>query len=162
VDMCRQRQERILADVYPALRNGGVLIYSTCSYSPEENEQVAEWLCNNFQLDPLRIAVDAETGIVEGVSDKKEIYGYRFFPDRLKGEGFFICCFRKKDGEDQPTVKPGKNKLSTLTGAQRASVAPWLDNSSQVMLFEHNQEIFAFPDQFASDIAQLTAWLYFK
>src|SRR5690606_11840032 len=69
---------------------------------------------------------------------------------------------RKKDGEDQPTVKPGKNKLSTLTGAQRASVVPWLDNSSPVMLFEHNQEIFAFPDQFASDIAQLTAWLYFK
>ena len=44
VDLCSQRQQRILADVWPALKPGGVLIYSTCSYSLAENEMIADWL----------------------------------------------------------------------------------------------------------------------
>ncbi len=45
VKLCSERQKRIVADALPALKSGGLLLYATCSYSPEENEQVCDWLC---------------------------------------------------------------------------------------------------------------------
>ena len=44
VQLCSQRQQRILADVWPALKKEGILIYSTCSYSKEEDEEIVEWM----------------------------------------------------------------------------------------------------------------------
>ena len=44
VQLCSQRQQRILADVWPALKKDGILIYSTCSYSKEEDEDIVKWL----------------------------------------------------------------------------------------------------------------------
>src|ERR1044071_5586576 len=51
VQLCCQRQQRILADIIPALKGGGILIYSTCSYSPQEDEQIVQWMRNEFPLD---------------------------------------------------------------------------------------------------------------
>src|SRR6187549_714421 len=48
VELCSQRQQRILADILPALKNGGVLIYSTCSYSKQEDELICDWLRNDL------------------------------------------------------------------------------------------------------------------
>ncbi len=50
VQLCSQRQQRILADVLPALKDDGVLIYSTCSYSQEEDEAIADWLIEGLRL----------------------------------------------------------------------------------------------------------------
>ena len=55
VALCSQRQQRILADVLPALKNGGVLIYSTCSYSKEEDEEICDWLRNELKINNARI-----------------------------------------------------------------------------------------------------------
>ena len=44
VQLCSQRQQRILADVWPALKQNGILIYSTCSYSTEEDEEIIDWM----------------------------------------------------------------------------------------------------------------------
>src|SRR5258705_3076613 len=49
VHLCSQRQQRILADVWPALKKDGVLIYSTCSYSKEEDEDILEWMNLEFR-----------------------------------------------------------------------------------------------------------------
>ncbi|MBR4788426.1 MAG: RsmB/NOP family class I SAM-dependent RNA methyltransferase, partial [Bacteroidales bacterium] len=43
VDLCAARQKRILADVWPALRQGGLLVYSTCTYEEKENDDNLEW-----------------------------------------------------------------------------------------------------------------------
>ena len=57
VELCNQRQQRILADVYTALKQDGILIYSTCSYSKEENEDILDWLKNNFNIDTYSIKI---------------------------------------------------------------------------------------------------------
>jgi 16S rRNA C967 or C1407 C5-methylase (RsmB/RsmF family) len=75
VDLCQQRQQRILADVYPALKEDGYLIYSTRSYSQEENEDILDWLCAEFELESLRIPVHSDWGIVETHSPKKQACG---------------------------------------------------------------------------------------
>jgi len=118
VNLCSQRQQRILADVLPALKPGGVLIYSTCSYSVEEDEEIVDWLQGDLMLKNEKIKIDPDWNIVESGG------GYRFWPYKLKGEGFFIACFRKNTTESIPgnfkkqnskqskTVSEKKNKLS--------------------------------------------------
>jgi NOL1/NOP2/sun family putative RNA methylase len=95
VEHCCHRQKRILADVFPALKEGGVLIYSTCSYSIEEDEAIGDWMFEQLALGGLQLAIDDNWKIVKTVSEKNKISGYRFYPDKLKGEGFFICVLRK-------------------------------------------------------------------
>ncbi|HEV7621873.1 MAG TPA: RsmB/NOP family class I SAM-dependent RNA methyltransferase, partial [Flavisolibacter sp.] len=91
VQLCCQRQQRILADVLPALRENGLLIYSTCSYSKEEDEDIMNWLEDEFELKNEPLNIQPGWNIIE-----TEIpFGYRFFPDQVEGEGLFLACFRK-------------------------------------------------------------------
>ena len=64
VQLCCGRQRRILADALPALHEGGVLVYSTCSYSKEENEDLMDWLVQECGLENLQLQVEKEWGIV--------------------------------------------------------------------------------------------------
>jgi 16S rRNA C967 or C1407 C5-methylase (RsmB/RsmF family)/NOL1/NOP2/fmu family ribosome biogenesis protein len=116
VSLCHQRQERILADVYPALKEDGYLIYSTCSYSHQENEDILDWLCTEFEMESLRIPVNKDWGIVETQSSGQKAWGYRFYPGKVKGEGLFAACLKKKGQADEsPTVKTkGHQKLALL------------------------------------------------
>ena len=84
--LCSQRQQRILADILPSLKKDGILVYSTCSYSVEEDEDILDWIMKEFTVDSLRLPVEENWNIVETVSAKKA-YGYRFYPDKIKGEG---------------------------------------------------------------------------
>jgi NOL1/NOP2/fmu family ribosome biogenesis protein len=99
VNLCSERQQRILADIWPALKQGGVLVYATCSYSPQEDEEILDWLSAEYDATSLPVAVNEEWGIVES-SSSKGMRGYRFFPDKVKGEGFFIAAVQKQDEPD--------------------------------------------------------------
>jgi len=111
VRLCSGRQQRILADCWPALRKGGILIYSTCSYSMEEDEEILDWMSEALQATSCRLQVEESWNVVE-TSGKKGGYGYRFYPDRLKGEGFFLAAVRKEDGGefDYPDARHGREK----------------------------------------------------
>jgi len=100
VNLCHQRQERILADIYPCLKEGGHLIYSTCSYSHQENEDILDWLCESFELESLPIPIYKDWGIVETRSEKKQAWGYRFYPGKVKGEGLFAACLKKTGSQE--------------------------------------------------------------
>ncbi|HTE07655.1 MAG TPA: RsmB/NOP family class I SAM-dependent RNA methyltransferase, partial [Flavitalea sp.] len=65
VEQCSLRQKRILSAALPAQASNGLLVYSTCSYSLEEDEGIADWLVRDFGLEPLRIPVEAQWNIVE-------------------------------------------------------------------------------------------------
>ncbi|MEO6631322.1 MAG: RsmB/NOP family class I SAM-dependent RNA methyltransferase, partial [Mucilaginibacter sp.] len=114
VSLCHQRQERILADVYPALKEEGHLIYSTCSYSHQENEEIVDWLCREYNMESIRIPIYKEWGIVETQSPEHKAWGYRFYPGKVKGEGLFAACLKKKEPADElPMAKTrGHQKLA--------------------------------------------------
>ncbi len=95
VQLCHQRQQRILADILPALKEDGYLIYSTCSYSHQENEEIADWLCDEFEMQPVQIPIQQDWNIVETRSPEKGAYGYRFYPGKVLGEGLFAACLKK-------------------------------------------------------------------
>jgi len=77
VIFCAERQRRIASDIFPALKPGGLLIYSTCTFNREENESNVEWICNELGATLLETP-------------------RRFWPHKDKGEGFFIAAIRKK------------------------------------------------------------------
>ncbi len=66
VELCAARQRRILADAWDALRPGGVLIYSTCTFNTSENEDNVAWLAENYAVEPAGIEVPEEWGVERG------------------------------------------------------------------------------------------------
>jgi len=166
VQLCSQRQQRILADVLPSLKENGVLIYSTCSYSIEEDEAIAGWLTGELGLDSVQLKVDESWGIVESQSDTGA-YGYRFYPDKLAGEGFFIAVFRKKDVRTADTGSERK-KLRPKAGAEKLSakeikiVEPFIKNSSQYVFIRQQEEVLAIPQCIETSLWAIQQSLYIK
>lgn len=142
VALCSQRQQRILADVWPALKNDGVLIYSTCSYSKEEDEDITDWVMDNFSVSSEKIQTDTSWNIVE-TQGEKNAYGYRFWPDKLDGEGFFQACFRKTDGGDEALMKI-KNKPVAVNKKDIPVLEKWVAGNDYFFL-QHLQTVYAWP-----------------
>lgn len=117
VQLCSGRQQRILADVWDALEEDGILIYATCSYSPAEDEQILDMLAGTYKVESLKVPVPEEWGIVTVNSTQYNMAGYRFFPDKVKGEGFFIAAIRKKEAVD--TIRYPKYKTINDKKAQQ-------------------------------------------
>lgn len=160
VELCSQRQQRILADVLPALQPGGTLIYATCSYSPQEDEGIMDWLLGQGGLEGHRLAFDADWGIVETVSSGA--YGYRFYPDKVQGEGFFIACFTKVGGDSGHTHQGKAKKQELPTRSETALAAQWLQNPADFALLKQQNDLLAIPQALMADLALLQSTLYIK
>ena len=87
VEGCSIRQRQLINDVMPALKIGGYMIYSTCTYAPQENDDTVQNALENFSVESIDIA--APEGVV------KTKHGYQFYPHRVQGEGFYISVLRK-------------------------------------------------------------------
>jgi len=160
VELCSQRQKRILADVYPALKQNGTLIYSTCSYSKQENEEISDWLCEEFDLSPIQIPLKPEWGIIETLSDKHKCFGYRFYPHKVKGEGFFIAAFRKNQVTVSPHIKRAKE--NSVNAKIEDLIRRWFKPSEDIRIINLNDEYFAIPARHEADLQYLQSNLYLK
>lgn len=153
VQLCGERQQRILADALPALAQDGLLIYSTCSYSREEDEMILDWLLDHETFESLEIPVEEAWGIVP-VRSVRGAHGLRFYPDRLKGEGLFMACLRKKSG----TVHMARRgaPLAVAPARDREAAAPWLkDGGTDLTLIRRDDELFALPKGLEPDMLAL-------
>lgn len=148
VQLCSQRQKRILADVWPSLKTGGLFIYATCSYSPEENEQVCDWLMNQFNPEPVLLHIAEDWGVTP-VQTEKNAIGYRFWPHRVNGEGFFMACFIKSDdagGTGGYSEKKSRPALFTPLSKNDLSKLPqWVVKDSMDDYFLQGDYVVAIP-----------------
>lgn len=147
VALCCGRQKRIIRDVLPALKEDGVLIYSTCSYSKEEDEDIADWLVQELNLQNEKLKINGAWGIITSESEKTASIGYRFFPDKLKGEGFFISCFRKTDGGSERKLKEAR--LEKASSKEQSILEPWIKKDGLIFLKEYF--FYALPSAFLTD-----------
>jgi len=138
VHLCSERQQRILADVWPALKQDGILVYATCSYSVEEDEQILDWLGNTFDVQTIDVPINEEWGIVSVSSPEKGMTGFRFFPDKVNGEGFFIAALQKN--EEANTLRPAKFK--TAHDKKIEQQAGWLLNDTDALIIQTEQNNF--------------------
>lgn len=157
---CSQRQERILANIVPCLKENGLLVYSTCSYSLEEDEKIADWLVSEMKLASCKISIESQWNIVETISIHTNAYGYRFYPNKLKGEGFYLAVFQKTSASlpdqlrEALLVKPSKSELEGLT--------PFVTDISEAFYFKQNNSIRFLPPAFVNDLQALSSRLYIK
>ncbi|SIT80444.1 methyltransferase RsmF C-terminal domain-like protein [Pontibacter indicus] len=155
VNLCAQRQQRILMDVWNALRPGGLLIYSTCTWNLAENEQNIAWLAQQENAQPLSLKLDPAWGVeatsLDGVS------GYRFYPHQVRGEGFFLSVIRKA-GEYEAPQRSSKKKKYKLTHAgkkEKALVNDWLLEPERFAWVQYGEVISAIPENLFEEVDEL-------
>ena len=104
VEMCARRQAEILHSAACLVRPGGRLVYSTCTFAPEEDElAVAAFL----EAHPEFVPVEMEAPWFE----KGENGSFRMWPHKLLGEGHFAAVFRKNGGEEGDIPETRGEKL---------------------------------------------------
>ena len=106
VKNCVKRQREILTSVWDTLKTDGILVYSTCTFNREENEENVDWICRELGANKLSIELQGMNGIV--VTEN----GYRFYPHRIKGEGFFISVLCKTS--NTPSQKKKKDEIKGI------------------------------------------------
>jgi 16S rRNA C967 or C1407 C5-methylase (RsmB/RsmF family)/NOL1/NOP2/fmu family ribosome biogenesis protein len=161
VALCSQRQQRILADVLPALKKGGVLIYATCSYSQEEDEAIADWLVNDGNMKSVALQLQNDWNIVTTQSALHKAYGYRFYPYKVKGEGFFIAAFIKLNDTEGAVVAKQKSKAEKITGAEMAVIENYINTTPYTFIKQH-KDVLALPLHIAKELSLLQQSLYIK
>ncbi|WP_116543381.1 methyltransferase RsmF C-terminal domain-like protein [Pontibacter virosus] len=160
VNLCAQRQQRILMDVWEALRPGGLLIYSTCTWNLAENEQNIAWLADQENAQPLSLTLDPAWGVeatsLNGVS------GYRFYPHQVQGEGFFLSVIRKAGEYEDPqqSSKKKKYKLTLAGKKEQAMVNNWLVEPDRFAWVQYGEVISAIPENLFEEVDQLYQNLY--
>ncbi len=97
IKICASRQKKIIADSLPCLKKGGTLIYSTCTYASEENEEIVLWLLKSFP----EIEIYPKEGLEKFGATSVNIAGvdhaaYHCYPHKFKGEGLFLTRLRRK------------------------------------------------------------------
>ena len=106
-EKCAILQREILASAMKMLAPGGELIYSTCTWSPEENEEIVTWLLENYDLQLLPI--HKINGMVEGIGYPQTA---RMYPHHFKGEGQFVAKFSYLGRQEPKKIKAGKTNLN--------------------------------------------------
>ncbi len=148
VDLCSKRQRRILADVWPALKTNGVLIYCTCTYNQQENEENIQWLKEQHSIESIPLAIDKSWG--SETIKTKNIEGYRFYPHQVKGEGFFLSVIRKTEALQELRIK-SKTRTATPSKKIQEQLQPWMVNES-VKFYCWNDIVYAIPENQIEEI----------
>ena len=93
-------QKELITAAVKLLKEGGMLLYSTCTFSPEEDEEIVRYALNAFadlKLLPIKMH--------EGFTKGKDGIGVKLFPHKVKGEGHFTCLLQKGEKRPQEHIK---------------------------------------------------------
>ena len=150
--LCAQRQQRILADVWPALKDGGILIYSTCTFNPSENEENILWFSEFASVEAVSLKTEKHWGI--SVTDVGGFPCYRFYPHKVSGEGFFMAVVRKTGSEDRPQNRKIRENPLLASKADKEMAKPLLINEGlDILRFEDS--LLAFPADQVGELLQV-------
>lgn len=140
--LCSERQRRILSDVWPSLKENGILIWSTCTFNPAENEENILWLAENFSAGTIKIDISGFDGI-ETIT-LSGVEGYGFHPGKINGEGLFVAAVRKMGSEDYKLSFPSRTALRNSSKAEISVVSEFTD-IDPALLFTNNDYIMHIP-----------------
>ncbi|MED1467931.1 RsmF rRNA methyltransferase first C-terminal domain-containing protein [Bacillus salipaludis] len=152
VEACAKQQKNILDAAYSMLKEDGILVYSTCTFSPEENEQTIEYFLKKYP-DLELLPIEKTNGIQNGqpewsTSNMNELeQTARLWPHHLKGEGHFVAKIHKTAVEDPAKIR------EISSNASRAQLKDFYEFTNQTIkgsTFDHfylfNQQLYALPD----------------
>lgn len=114
VNLCATRQKRIIGDVWPSLRGGGALVYSTCTFEEAENDAMMEWTARELGGGIYEYAYSSLPGVIPTRT------GGLLVPGFVEGEGQFVSALRKSSGAREfrltgkPAVGAGERRKGDL------------------------------------------------
>ena len=149
VDLCCARQKRILADVWPALKEGGMLVYSTCTFNTRENDGNVEWACETLGAE----IATPECGFPGIISTR---YGYSLAPGLVPGEGQYCAVLLKtgEGGNGHRTVRTPKPEKHTKTGGTEKSLQNCF--TFEASIADRNGTLIALPEEIAGEVAAIS------
>lgn len=161
VHSCATIQESIVDHIPKSLKAGGLYIYSTCTFAPQENEDRLTQILESDEFEPLEIDVDPSWGITTVEVEKNGVkgIGYRFIFHNTKGEGLFLTAFRKKGEPSRHqkfSVSPKKMKSVFMVKRRESEeLRKWLENGSDFEFYQDEEDVFAIPSHMVVDFKMM-------
>ena len=112
VEECARLQREIVRDIWPCLKPGGVLIYSTCTFNAHENEENVAWIAKELGADFIEIPTEKAWNITGSFVDEHPVY--RFIPGRTRGEGLFMAVLRKHGETEVMSEEKRLKEIKTI------------------------------------------------
>ncbi len=148
IEHCASMQADILEAAATMLKPGGILVYSTCTFSPEENEKtVARFLEKypSFELEEIPFVAGMQPGRPDWASGEEILSRtIRLWPHQLKGEGHFVARLRKNDG---PEALDRKSSKQAKVDKQAMKVFEEFCHSTLTFDWEFSGEYLLFGEQ---------------
>ena len=113
VEKCWQLQREIVSDAWACLNDGGIMIYSTCTFNTKENEENIRWMLQEFDCEVVPIETKPEWNITGSLLEGFTEPVYRFIPGISRGEGLFMCALRKGGKKEEGRGKTSDIRLLT-------------------------------------------------
>ena len=154
VALCARRQREIVADVWPALREGGYLVYSTCTFNREEDEANVAYICRELGACPVEVPAEPAWGVAGDARGEWPVA--HFYPHRARGEGFFLALLQKT--APAPSARAGRKARGCRTegGGAWREVSRWLRAPGDfVPLPGSGDEVAAVRAGLAADVASV-------
>ena len=145
VKMCAARQISIVREAWQSLKEGGLFIYSTCTFNEDEDEGVLNNLIEELGdvfATSQRVEIDEKWGIVRG--EIGAFQTFRFFPHKSDSEGLFVAVARKAEPTQQRTPKARKRVMQEVDKSARKELAKWLREPDKYTFAEVADTIYAY------------------
>lgn len=158
VAMCAERQWEIVQNAFRALRPGGVLLYSTCTFNRSEDEDIVRRLMDEYG-DELCEAAEVKTEEKWGVVVGREgvFQTFRFFPHKVEGEGMFMAVARKA-GEMGSRRKIKSRSKAVVRVDKRTSeeLGRWVVTPEEFAYFQAGEMLYGCRKEHFEDIEMLS------
>ena len=127
-EFCASRQHRILEGVWPALKEGGLLVYSTCTFNKTENEKNLLEL-KNLGASTVKLKINADWNVQE--TNEGGMSAYRFYPHRVAGEGFFMSVVKKTEPTEAAVLTLKRTDKTITVKESKAFSKEHLENNPE-------------------------------
>lgn len=148
VEKCSAMQREIVSEAWQCLRQGGIMIYSTCTFNTRENEENVRWISESMDGEIIEIPTEKEWGITGSLLPGFDEPVYRFIPGRTRGEGLFMAVIRKKG---ECTQRMPKMKVND----KEKSSTEWLKNPEEYVVEQNGLNITATPKAWQPTVKHL-------
>jgi 16S rRNA C967 or C1407 C5-methylase (RsmB/RsmF family)/NOL1/NOP2/fmu family ribosome biogenesis protein len=135
-----ERQHSILEHAWHGLKEGGYLIYSTCTFNTEENEEQVTFMQNAWGAEVIDIPIDQSWNIYQHETNGN----YRFFPHRTAGEGFALVVLRKTARSNEGKARYRSKARSPIQLERKFPLSSYIDtDTSETQCFSANEHLMA-------------------